>query len=1055
VRIILAEILTSTLCFAVLTGAAQAQGEWHTYRGDTARTGSQPLASALSAPSTAANLMVQWKFPNDGDCPAAWFCPVAGFKASPIVVSDTVFVGSVNGYFYALEAATGRLKWRYPTRGAPPLLGSCDAGRNGDPQGGQSFGQYGIQSSATYAKIGGKDAIIFGAPDPNAESGLGSARLFALDLQTGLAIWKSDGVHDGSDVVAHVDGCNPGSFTDRHERLAYSSPLVAGNNVYVGIHNAADNPIQNGKIIAVDLSSGHVNPNFNYASTGGRGGGIWNSPAAGQSGGIYLTTGNTRIPPCMFPYRNCAPATEPSPNHGLSMLRLDKDTGNVDWAFQPVDFNHDGDPDWAAGAAIMSASCGELVASVQKDGWSYALDAGDGSMRWQFPPTGLGPSFLNDVHGDDDYKRPGAAWNDVLIITTGGHALTGGPTGGVANGYGRLHALNACATNEHDRVRWIADIPNSSGGGYSLGSPTVTGGIVFVGTDLGHLVVLGDPSVVPPMGVRCSNVEFATPSACTGAGFDLVPIPSVLRDVAMPDGGNIAGLRNEPALAGGRVFVGTLNGHVYMLDGNTGPIVTAVDPSSIVFGTDTHIRITGANFVAVQSVSPAADFVVNSKNMITAHILGSLRAGCYNIEVRTDTGVSDPPNTVKFCVTPIITGLNPTSGPFTGDTLVSVDGAGFEIPTVDNPRGTSFRVGSNDAATPRCSSTNCTISTPPGSPGVVDVTACVSGACSPTTSQDRFTYTGPTVTSFSPSHGPITGGTWVQIDGTSLAHDGSVQIFFGTVRALQWAGCPPIFFDDTCISALSPPHDAGPVPLSVRVAGGAPLFAGTFTYDPDAALTTIGYDPSRVSDPGWIELNGFAPSPDGAAVTLISSDPSAVVPPTPVTVSAGAWSAFFTLTFLPATRDETVTITATYKGSSARTTVMVHASPPPPPFMLSVAIGADALARGQMAPVTVTLNGSVPPNGAPITLASSDPIAIPVPSTVIIRPPNTTATFNITGHYSGRPKKVAIKATYNGVSASASLFVPTAPDPNFCTRCSTPEQCCVCNGGVWDRGRCE
>jgi hypothetical protein len=137
---------------------------------------------------------------------------------------------------------------------------------------------------------------------------------------------------------------------------------------------------------------------------------------------------------------------------------------------------------------------------------------------------------------------------------------------GVTAGYGKLHALNACATTRQDRVRWIADIPNSSGDGYSLGAPTVTGGIIFVGTRRGHLVVLGDPSAVPAVGSRCSNIDYTTASACTAAGYVLVPIPKALADVAMPDGGDIAGLRDEPALARGRVFVGTLKGHVYMLE---------------------------------------------------------------------------------------------------------------------------------------------------------------------------------------------------------------------------------------------------------------------------------------------------------------------------------------------------------------------------------------------------------------------------------------------------------------------------------------------------------
>ncbi len=64
---------------------------------------------------------------------------------------------------------------------------------------------------------------------------------------------------------------------------------------------------------------------------------------------------------------------KPNPNYGLSMVRVDKDTGQVKWAFQPVPFELDNDPDWAAGATVMSTSCGELVASVQKDGWSYAV----------------------------------------------------------------------------------------------------------------------------------------------------------------------------------------------------------------------------------------------------------------------------------------------------------------------------------------------------------------------------------------------------------------------------------------------------------------------------------------------------------------------------------------------------------------------------------------------------------------------------------------------------------------------------------------------------------
>jgi hypothetical protein len=172
------------------------------------------------------------------------------------------------------------------------------------------------------------------------------------------------------------------------------------------------------------------------------------------------------------------------------------------------------------------------------------------------------------VHGDDDYRRPGAAWNDVFIVRTGGETVF--LPGHVGNGYDKLHALNVCANTESDRVRWIADIPNIMSGHASLSTPTVTGGIVFIGTNQnpndhkGHLVVVGDPSVVPPIGVRCSNTDY--PAQNCPPPYVLVPIPKTLADVVMPDGGSLAAIRNEPVLAKGRVFVATRGGHVYMLE---------------------------------------------------------------------------------------------------------------------------------------------------------------------------------------------------------------------------------------------------------------------------------------------------------------------------------------------------------------------------------------------------------------------------------------------------------------------------------------------------------
>src|SRR5262249_31078602 len=152
------------------------------------------------------------------------------------------------------------------------------------------------------------------------------------------------------------------------------------------------------------------------------------------------------------------------------------------WKFQPVPYDRDWDPDWSAGATIMKTSCGKLAASTMKDGWTYAIDTGGDapaspSVRWQFPPTGF-PFTAADgtVHGDTRYLRPGAAWGNVFITMAGGLNVTTNVTAG----YERLHALNACAPAAA-RVRWILDVPNANGT-YALGPPTVTRGIVYVGT---------------------------------------------------------------------------------------------------------------------------------------------------------------------------------------------------------------------------------------------------------------------------------------------------------------------------------------------------------------------------------------------------------------------------------------------------------------------------------------------------------------------------------------------------------------------------------------------
>jgi outer membrane protein assembly factor BamB len=556
-------VMSLTACTRMVgcQGCNPPPAQWLAYRNNPGRYGWQLLDSSLSNPTKVlASLQVGWKSPNTG----TWTGPTmpAAFRASPIVFNNTVFIGDINGVFWALNSADGTFKWRYPATGAG-LNGSCNQGGNG------TWGSYGIQSSATYASIGTTDAVIFAAPDPDShtDGGNGSARLWALNAGTGALIWKSD-------VVASVPTCG-GSI---HERVAYSSPLVTFGRVYIGVHDAGDDPVQKGRLVAVDLNTGHlITTGFPFyvdgapgdLSCGGVcGGGIWDSPAY-DGHGIVFTTGNV----CDFNVAGSPPCqAEPSPDYSLSMVNLDPTSGALNWQFRAIPFARDSDPDWSAGPTSMLTSCGQQTASVQKNGWTYGVDSSTGSCKWQFPPT-AGPSCVfpsnttTDLYGDDDYKQPGASWGNYLFVQTGGEALT--DPGGVGNGYGRIHALDACQPDSN-RVRWIFDIPPADfGGGYDIGAPTVTNGMVYVTASGGHVIAMADPSVAPPVGYRCSSTDFGPPSPtwasdCLTAGFTIVPVPAS-RDVALDDGGDAVGLRMEPAIALDKLFVATDKGHVYAL----------------------------------------------------------------------------------------------------------------------------------------------------------------------------------------------------------------------------------------------------------------------------------------------------------------------------------------------------------------------------------------------------------------------------------------------------------------------------------------------------------
>jgi hypothetical protein len=297
---------------------------------------------------------------------------------------------------------------------------------------------------------------------------------------------------------------------------------------------------------------------------------------------------------------------------------------------------------------------------------------------------------------------------------------------------------------------------------------------------------------------------------------------------------------------------------------------------------------------------------------------------------------------------------------------------------------------------------------------------------------------GPSITAIDPSSGPIAGGSYVHITGTGFdpaaTAGNNMQAFFGDV-ASDYVSCE----DSTRCTVRSPAvASPGPAYISVKVSGIFSTETALFTYHAHPALT--GIDRYWSTSSIGISLDGYAPE-GGTTVALGSSDPAAVGIPSSVTVPAGSSGTSFPVQLLPTPTAETVTVTASYEAVALSTSFDVAAWPP-----LSINLGAaDFLDAGASSTASVSLNTVAPAGGAVVALVSSDPSAIPVPSSVTVPAGQKTATFTVTNYYSGVPKRVTISAAYNGLAASSGLFVPEEPT-------CRPRQCP--KGFYWDPDSC-
>jgi pimeloyl-ACP methyl ester carboxylesterase len=289
---------------------------------------------------------------------------------------------------------------------------------------------------------------------------------------------------------------------------------------------------------------------------------------------------------------------------------------------------------------------------------------------------------------------------------------------------------------------------------------------------------------------------------------------------------------------------------------------------------------------------------------------------------------------------------------------------------------------------------------------------------------------GPVITGVSPSRGPITGGTLVHV---SLARGSAsnASLTFGGVTPPQ-ARCD----SENCWFSTPANAKPGPVDIVVAAQGASPIVprvsskSSAFTYTPNAELAGFGHDPSS-TDPAQylVSLDGNAPV-GGATIELKSRNPNVVAVPQAVKILGV--SAPLRLTISPVPKDEPVTLTATYQG----TTIPVNVTAPAwPPISIDLIPPANRNAKFTLeANVTITLPTPAPAGGTTVALTANPANAFspPLPPSVRVPGGSFYTTFKVTAANTpvnaiGIPvfKSVTLQATpANGTPYSVATRVP-------------------------------
>jgi outer membrane protein assembly factor BamB len=417
-------------------------GSWPAHNHDLANT--RATAQTPINSQTVSQLKVKWSFPLTG---------VGGFGAfssTPIVLNGTVYLQDLASNVYALDRATGALKWKH-------AFNQPSVGPNG-----VSYG---------YGRI-------YGATETDA---------FALDPQTGKLLWSRKLIRNNTEGI------------DVTPQLYDNTVLIStipGNSSSFYKGNG------DGIVWALDAATGNPKWQFNTVSDGAKlwgnakinsGGGLWYPPAVDGSGRVFISVANPA--PLYGTKKFPNGSSRPGPDlYSDSLVALDGQTGKRLWFRQatPHDLR---DYDLQIPAITTTVPIDgvqtEAVLVAGKAGKVFAYRAADGKPLWtrsvgkhqnDTGPLPRKPTtiFPGDYGGVETPMALAANRLFVPWVDFPARASATGLAGGFATdfskGKGGFTAIDAAS----GKVLWQHKLPS-----LDVGAATVANDVVFTSTYAG------------------------------------------------------------------------------------------------------------------------------------------------------------------------------------------------------------------------------------------------------------------------------------------------------------------------------------------------------------------------------------------------------------------------------------------------------------------------------------------------------------------------------------------------------------------------------------------